>query len=279
MRAAGRRWGRGLKAALRWLVIVATVAVLDFAVLNTLLTSFKADAVISASPPVWVFEPVLTHYRNVFAGAYPFPSFFANSLAVSAGASALTLVAAFTAAYAIARRGAGRAQLLPLVVSLRLMPPIVFAIPMFVLFQGLRLLDTRMGLILANSVANLPLALLILSGFIQDVPREVEEAARLDGCTTFGILWKVLLPLTLPGVATAGILAFLWSWNEYLFGLMLTIRRATPVTVGASLFVTAWGIRWGDIAAAISAAVVPTLALTFFVQRYLVRGLSLGAVR
>lgn len=274
------RWWRASSLFFWWASAILILSVFDFPLINTLVTSLKSDILISSTPPRWLFIPIGDHYRNVlYAAGYDFPHFFVNSLIISFGASLLITFVCLPAAYSIVRFGTGGQRLFAFVVSLRLLPPIVFAIPIFILFHLSRLLDTQLGLILINTLINTPLALLLFVGFIQDLPREVEEAAMIDGASTLGLLRHVVLPLLLPGLAAVAALTFIWTWNEFLFSLILTIRKATTVTVGASLFVTAWGIRWGDIAAAISLSVIPTLIFTLFVQRYLVRGLTFGALK
>lgn len=262
--------------------ITALLVVLLFNVplIHTLLTSLKNDADISRNPPVWVFAPTLEHYRNVlYAAGYPFPTFFLNSVVVALGASVLVVVICLPAAYSIIRFRTGGQRLLAFFLSLRFLPPIVFAIPFFILFDNLGLLDTRTGLILIGAVSNVPLALLTFASFIQEIPREIDEAARIDGLTTVRVLWHVIVPLMLPGIAAMGMLVFLFTWNEFLFALILSLRKAITVTVGSSMFVTAWGIRWGDVAAAIMLSTIPPLIVTAFAQRYLIRGLTLGALK
>lgn len=271
---------RRADAVLWYIVAVGAVFFFMLPIINTVLTSFKPDRVINMLPPAWVFPPTLDHYANViYAAGYPFPRFFLNSTVISLGTSVLVLLINLPAAYGIVRHNTGGRTLFALVVSLRLLPPVVFIVPMFIVFQTLGMLDTLHGLILVNTLVNSPLALLLFVGFVQDLPREIEESAMLDGASGWGLLRYIVLPMLLPGVAVVLVMTFLWTWNEYLFSLVLTFNRATTVTVGAALFVTAWGVRWGDIAAAITLSLIPTLIFTFFVQRSLVSGLTLGAIK
>lgn len=271
---------RFLDNLLWYVVAVGAVLIFMIPIFNTIATSLKADADINSLPPKWVFEPVTLHYDNVLGDAgYNFPGFFANSIIVALGTSVLVLLFNVPGAYAIVRFGLGRKTLFPFVVSLRLLPPVVFIVPFFLMFQQINLLDNVIGLILVNTLLNTPLALLLLVGFIQDLPREVEESAMIDGASAWQTLAFVVLPLLLPGIAVVLVMTFLWAWNEFLFSLVLTFNQATTVTVGASLFVTAWGVRWGDISAAITLSLLPTLIFTFFVQRYLIKGLTMGALK
>lgn len=271
---------RGLDTLIWYIVAVGVILIFMLPLINTIATSFKADRDINTLPPSWVFQPVPDHYNNVFyAAGYPFPKFFANSTIISLGTSLLVLLINLPAAYGIVRHKAGGQRLFAFVVGLRLLPPVVFIVPMFIVFQTLGMLDSLQGLILINTLVNTPLALLLLVGFIQDLPREVEESALIDGATNFQVLRHIVMPLVLPGAAVVLVMTFLWAWNEYLFSLVLTFNKATTVTVGAALFVTAWGVRWGDIAATITLSLIPTLIFTFLVQRYLIAGLTLGALK
>jgi multiple sugar transport system permease protein len=278
--ARARRRRARLDNAVWYAVSIAIVLVFLIPIFGTILTSFKADADINRRPPTWIFAPTLVHYANVFGDAgYSFPAFFGNSLVVALGTSALVVAINLPAAYAIVRYGLGRKRLFPYVVSLRLVPPVVFIVPFFIMYQAVGLVDTLHGLILVNTLFNTPLALLLFVGFIQDLPREIEESALIDGASAWVVLTRVVFPLLLPGLAVVLVMTFLWTWNEFLFSLVLSFTDATTVTVGASLFVTAWGVRWGDIAAAITLSLLPTLLFTFLTQRYLVAGLTFGAVK
>ncbi|HHY47784.1 MAG TPA: carbohydrate ABC transporter permease [Firmicutes bacterium] len=275
-----RRASSIIAPALRWIVTLAILLVFNSPILGTIITSFKTKADISSMPPKWIFHPVLEHYQNVlYAFGYDFPKFFQNSIVVSLGTSLLVLAVCLPAAYSIVRYDVGGGRPLIFVVSLRLLPVVVFTVPIFILFQYVRLLDTRIGLILMNSLVSLPIALLLLVGFIQDLPRAIEEAAMIDGASTPRLLWHIVLPLILPGLGAATMLTFVWTWNEYLLSLVLTLRKATTVTVGASLFVTAWEVQWGEIAAAITLSVIPTLIFVMLTQRHLIRAISFGFLK
>ncbi len=271
---------RTLDTAIWYVVTIGVVLVFMIPIFTTIATSLKSDKDILSLPPTWVFQPVAEHYKNVaYASGYSFPAFFVNSLIVALVTSFLVLLINLPAAYTMVRHGTGSGWFFAFVVSLRLLPPVVFIVPMFILFQAIGLIDSLGGLTLVNTLLNTPLALLLLVGFVQDLPREVEESAMIDGASSFAIIRLIVLPMLLPGLAVVLVMTFMWTWNEFLFSLVLTFTRATTVTVGASLFVTAWGVRWGDIAAVITLSLVPTLIFTFFVQRNLVSGLTFGAVK
>jgi len=268
---------------MRLLIGVALVVLLftfNLPIINTVLTSLKSDMDISSRPPKWLFTPVSDHFRNVLFGyGYDFPQFFVNSVIISLGASLLTVALCLPAAYSIVRFRTGGGNPLFFVMSLRLVPAIVFLIPLFIVYRYLHLYDTQLGLIFMHTLTNAPLGMLLFVGFIQDVPRELEEAAMIDGASAFTILRSIVFPLIFPGMVAVTILVFIFSWNEFFMSLILSLTKATPVTVGASLFVTAWEVRWGEIAAAITMSVIPTLMFIFFIQRYLVRAFTGGALK
>lgn len=269
-----------LVAGLRWAVFLLAVLVLNIPVIVTLLTSLKTTLDINAYPPVWLFAPTLDHYATVLTDpALDFPRYLLNSTAIALGGTVLALGLGVPAAYAMARLGKGTKTILPVVTNLRALPLVIFAIPFYLLYQALGLLDTRLGLALISCIINLPLALILLVGFLQDLPQEIEEAARVDGASTFAVLRHIVLPLARPVLVAVAILSFIYSWNEFLFGLILTTRSAVPVTVGATFFITSWGVKWGATAAAMMLSVLPPLLLGLVSYRYLGRAMLAGAVK
>jgi len=268
---------------LRALVIASAVliiAIFNIPLINTILTSFKSYADIYKSPPVWFFKPTLQHYIAIFTDpSISFTQYLINSVIICLGASAIVIITCLPAAYSIVRYGFGRRTLFPFLVNFRSVPLVIFAIPIYIVYQNMGLIDTLWGLIFIDALINIPLALLLLVGFIQDLPKELEEAACIDGCSTLGVIRFVILPLMSPIIAAVGILSFIYAWGEFLFGSILTVNRAIPVTVGITFFVTAWGIKWGEIAAAASLSVFLPLLFSFFIRRYLIRAITAGAVK
>lgn len=274
------RGRRAVRLLLAWIAILCTLAVFDFPLVSTFETSLKTDAQLELTPPQWIFSPTFEHYHNVFfAVGFRFSDMLVNSLVVATCTSLIVACVAFPASYALVRLRVGVRRLFPFVVSMRFMPPVVFALPIYLLFQKVGLIDTRLALILVNVVFNVGFGLLFLTTYLQDLPVEIEESAMIDGAGTLALLTRIVLPLLGPAVAATSAVVFIWTWNEFLFALMLTIRNATTVTVGSSLFISAYGIKWGDISAAISISIIPTLAFTFLAQRWIVRGLTVGAVK
>lgn len=261
-----------------FLVILAVI--LSLAPLVYLfITSLKEPNLTFNLPPVWIFTPTLQNYREVLAGGQ-FEKYFVNSLVVALSTTTLALFLGGLAAYGFSRfrfRGAFWLRMSALIPQM--LPPITIIVPLYVLFNGLKLLDTRWSLIISYLTFTIPLALWMMIGFFDDVPIELEEAAMIDGCTRFGALVRVSLPLVAPGLAATAILAFLYCWNEFLYAVILTGREARTLPVTITSFMTNKAILWGRIAASGSMVLVPVLVFALLAQRYLVRGLSRGAIK
>lgn len=265
---------------LRWLVFAVTMVLFNFPIAATILTSLKTTADIAMSPPVWLFTPTLEHYRAVLTDpGLDFPRYLVNSTVIALGGTALAAVLSLPAAYAIVRLNVGARTILPLVTNLRAVPLVIFAIPIYLMFQLAGLLDSRTGLALIACLINLPVTLILIVGWLQDLPVELEDAARVDGAGTLKVLRHVVLPLARPILLAAAILGFVFAWNEFLFGLILSTRDAVPVTVGATFFITSWGVRWGATAAAMTLSVLPPMLLGLVAYRFLGGALTGGAVK
>ncbi len=280
---------RWVRRALLALAVLALVVWTVFPFFWILLTSLKQPLDVIAAPPKLLFEPTVQNYqalfigqqRGLYASARPdFLNFFSNSIIISCGAVALSFLGGIPASYALARyRFRFREQLAFLFLSFRFAPFITFLIPLYILFQQLGLYNTYSGLILAYQLITLPFTVWMLRSFFMEIPPEVEEAAKIDGCSWWGVLTRVILPLSLPGIAVTVILGFMFSWNAFNYPLMLAGRQTFPVTVGAIQFISYEQVLWGQMAAASLVAVVPQLILSLFVQKYIVRGLTMGAIR
>jgi multiple sugar transport system permease protein len=261
-------------------IVVGLVAFLvNVPWLNAFFVSSRTDGDIS-SGPTNVGSLTGAHYANALGAAgYDFPRFFLNSTSIALGAVVLTTAIAVPSTYAAVRLGFGGRWVMNSASGLRLLPAIFFAVPYFMLMSKLGLLDTVVALIIANTFLNLPLAIILLSAGFRDVPKEIEEAAEVDGATPFRTLVSVVMPLLAPSLVAVAVLVFIFSWNDYLFALVLSSSDATPITLGAANFVTSTGIRWGDISAATVLSTLPPILFAVFAQRYLVSGLAAGAVK
>jgi multiple sugar transport system permease protein len=266
--------------ALRWGVFVFVGMLFNLSIIMTVLTSFKSAGDINTSPPPLLFSPTLDNYREVLTGGNTdLPRYILNSIVIAGGGALLAIALTFPAAYAIVRYEIGKSWLLPLITNLRAVPLIIFAIPIYLMFQLAGLLDSRAGMILIECVINIPVALILFVGFIQDIPEEMDAAAKIDGANHWGILWHVIFPLSRPILFAVLILSFVYGWNEFLFGLILTTKQAVPVTVGATFFVTSYGVKWGATAAAMTLGIVPPLILGLFAYPYIGKSMLTGAVK
>ena len=243
------------------------------------LTSFKTPLLINEKVPVFWFTPTLENYRHLF-DEFRFARVLTNSLVITVSTTSVVIVLALLAAYALGRmdiRGGKHVALWML--SLRFMPPIAIVLPFFIVWQRIGLIDTHVGLILIYVAFNLPFAIWMLRGFLVEVPRDLDEAATLDGLGHVAILRRIILPVIAPGVAVTAIFTFMFSWNEYLMALVLTSRNATTVPVTVSKFIQAYSILWGDVGAAATIELLPVLVVVFLLQRHIMRGITLGAVK
>ena len=197
-----------------------------------------------------------------------------------AAAAALVLLMATPAAYALSRfRLRRRKDLAFWILSQRMMPPIVAAFPLFFMFRTFGWIDTYHGLILVHAAINVPLATLLLMSFFDEVPRDLDDAAMVDGASRFGAFRAIVLNYVRGGLAATAVLAFVFSWNEFLLSLVLTTGGIRTVPVASSTFTTAFATEWGYLAALGTASMVPIFVFILLVQRHLVRGLTLGAVK
>ncbi len=210
---------------------------------------------------------------------FEFYHFLKNSLLVSFGSSLLAILLSLPAAYSFARHNTGGGHLSFTSLSLRIAPPVVFAVPFYLLLRSYGLLDSVTGLIVAYLTFNLPISVWILKSFIEEIPRSIDEAALIDGASRFDVLWRMIVPLVAPGLVATFFINLIFSWNEFLFAFFLTSSEGKTLTVAIMGFVTAYSIDWGNIAAATMLAMVPLIITGFVMQRYLVRGLTLGAVK
>jgi multiple sugar transport system permease protein len=257
----------------------AVVLIWLFPVYWILLTSFKPIREINSAVPIFVFKPTIENYRDLFA-KFGFAKVLVNSLVITGATCAVVMVLGVLAAYALGRmRVPGEKHIALWILSLRFLPPIAVAIPFYIQWQDLNLLDTYPGLILVYVAFNLPFAIWLLRGFLADLPVDLEEAALLDGLSRLQIIWRVVVPVILPGIASTAIFTFVFSWNEYLMALMLTSVDAVTVPVTIAKFVMPYTILWGDLSAAVVVQVVPMLAVVFMLQKHIVRGMTLGAVK
>ena len=280
--ASTRREGPGFRAVKIGFFYAAALAILAlflFPIAWLLLASVKTQIDAIALPPVWWFQPTLDNFRTIF-GEERFLHFLANSLVVAVVSTLLSLLVGFPAAYALARyRFRLRNDIAFWVISTQMLPPIAVALPYLLLMKSLGLIDTKTGLVIAHLTFNLPFAVWLLQGFIREVPPELDEAATVDGASVLRVMRDVVAPLVKPGLLATSIFCIITSWNEFMFALFLAPFEAKTLPVASVGLISFGSIYWGQIGAAASVIVVPVFLFALAAQRYLVRGLSFGAVK
>ena len=258
----------------------AVLAVWAFPVVWGLLTSFKTERDVLASPPVWIFTPTLANYRDVLFGASSIVPNLFSSLVVASLATMLTLVFGIPAAYAMARLHFPAKKTTGFyVLATQMLPPVGLIIPYYLALQKVGGLDTYGGLIVIDLTFSLPFAIWLLVSYFEDVPVEMEEAALLDRAGRVRALWHVILPQVRGGIAVTTIFVFLNAWNEFMFAVVLGGNRVRPVTVAMFNFISVEQTQWARLAAGAMLAMAPVILLGLFAQRHIVKGLTVGAVK
>jgi multiple sugar transport system permease protein len=256
---------------------------MNFPIIATLMTAFKDPGEVMRNPSLWPEDFSLANFVTVFtiSDRLNIYAYLWNSAVAALIGAILPILVAFPMAWAMSRRGYGRAVLFPLIVNIRALPLIIFAIPFYMVYAATGLLDTRLGLGLILAIVNLPLTLLLLVNAIAEVPLELEEAAKVDGARLGRMIFRIVLPLCRPAFVTTFVFGFITGWNEFLFGLMLTTRQAVPVTVGASFFFASsgGGVQWGVAASVMVVAALPPLILGVIMYRRITGSMVAGAVK
>jgi multiple sugar transport system permease protein len=272
------------------------VAVFFFPIYFWTSVAFRdAKDIFNWPPIVFDFQPTVRNFEQVFGISLGFANeggvspgggnFFMgprllDSIVVASFSTVLAITVATLAAYALSRmQFRGRHNFVNWVLSTRMMPPVAVAIPMFFIFKQFNMLDTYLGVILIHGLMNLPLAVLLLKSFFDDIPAEIDESALLDGASRWTIFRRIVLPMAKGGIAASAVLCFIFSWTEFLFVLTLTQTGLKTVPVVSSTFVTSIGTAWGNMAALGAAAIVPAFIVILLVQRHLVRGLTMGSLK
>jgi multiple sugar transport system permease protein len=245
-----------------------------------ILTSIKPTPELTEWPVRYLPRaPTLRHYEELLTRT-SFGGNLANSLIIAAGAACLGLGVSIPAAYAFSRfRFRGRKALMTGFLVINMFPIVLLIIPLFVLMRMLGLIDTFLGVVIGHSTFAIPFAIWMLTSYFATIPRELDEAATIDGASRAQAIRHVILPLVAPGVVTAGIYIFITSWNEYLFAMMLSGQNVRTVTVALQLFIGEFTIQWGLLTAGGVLIALPVTLLFLLVQRRLVGGLTAGAVK
>lgn len=263
-----------------FLLIAAVIfGVILFPPVVLFLTSIKTELDALSFPPKWIFKPTLENYTTIFKFS-PFTRYLLNSFIVASLNTGVVLVLGSLAAYSLARfRFKGADNLAFWILSVRMMPPVAAIIPIYIIMRNLHLLDTPWSLVITYLTFNLPFAVWMMRSFFREIPREIEESALVDGCSIFRSFRSIALPLAAPGLAATGILTFIFSWNEFLFALILTGSKAVTLPVGITGYMKETGINWGYMTAGGALALIPVIVFTILAQKHLVKGLTMGALK
>lgn len=271
---------RAIDSRILMLLAGAVVLVWLLPVVWVMLTSIKPTVLINSTEPTFLFfKPTAEHYIELFT-RFQFGEVIVNSLLAVGVSTLIVMVLAFPAAYAVSRMDLMSGDFWALLVlSLRFMPGVVVVLPYFKMANSFGILDTHLVLIIVYVAFGLPFAVWILRGFLLDLPREVEEAGRLDGFGWLRIIFTLVLPMAAPGIAVTAIFTFVFSWNEYLFALFLTLRKATTIPVALQKTIDVYNVLWGSLSAGAVIQLLPMIAVVFLLQKHIARGLALGAVK
>lgn len=242
------------------------------------LMMFKPEAIMFERPPVWIFTPTLAHVDYVLAHGFLWN--LVTSMVVAGASTVLVVVVGTPAAYALARFPlARRDDLLLFVLATRMAPPVALAIPFYLIYARVGLLDSHLGLVVAYLTFNLSFYIWVLWSFCRELPVELEEAARADGYPRGRVLLRVVLPLLRPGIIATAVLCFIFAWNEFLYAFMLGGKTVETLPVAVPTLITSQGVKWGELSIVGIVALAPVLAVVFLLQRHIVRGLTMGAVK
>ena len=268
----------GARHAFLMLAVAVTLA----PVLFTALTSLKYRRDIISGR--FTFEPTFQNFQNLFSGTQGhFGQLTLNSMIAGAGSTLIVIAVGALAAYSLSRFKLPpvlNAVLLGWLLFVYMLPPITFAGPFYVIARSVGIYDTPSVLAIAHVVLTLPFAVWLLQSFFAEIPVELEEAAAIDGCTRIGTFWRIVLPIARPGIVATGILAFIFSWKDFLFALVLTSTPAgNTIPVGIASFVQEFNLKFGEMSAATLLATVPGVILIIFAQRHIIQGMTMGALK
>lgn len=268
-----------LERLLAYLISLLAILVTLFPIVWLLTISFKRQRDAFAMPPKFIFEPIGDHYLSLLERP-GFVQAFLNTVYVTALGVSIAIVIAIFTAYSIHRFNFRGKKLFGVWLLLAYMlPEFLFVIPMYVLYQRIGWYDTHIGLALVYQVHSLPFAVWLIRSFFKEVPAELDDASRIDGCSHLGTLRNVYIPLAAPGIAATAILTAIWIWNELTIALSLSFSEAQTITVAVASFRGYTSIAWGPMSAASIVAIAPMLIFAVFAQKYIVKGLTLGSLK
>jgi multiple sugar transport system permease protein len=265
------------KGALLFLDIVV-LAFFDFPILWMVLSAFKREEGMFSMPPKLIFVPTVFNYVNLWErGAM---LYFKNSLVSSLSTVLIATLVGILAGYGLARgKFRGKKNLAWWIISTRMAPMVAVILPLWIIFRTLRISNSLVGLVIGFTTFTLPFAVWLMMGFFQEVPRELEEAAYIDGADKLQAFFHVALPLVTPGIVATAVLCFVFAWNDYLFATVLTSGQTQTLPVVTSALQTMRGVMWGQVMSMGTLIFVPVLMIGIAIRKYLVRGLTMGAIK
>jgi multiple sugar transport system permease protein len=276
IRGRRRAIRRGFRSVVFYAILGLILVPFVFVFWYMITTSLKPAEALTSADFQWTFTPTFANYAQVFEQT-EFLNFMMNSLLVGFGAVVISLLFGLPAAFAIARFNAPRLGLF--ILLSRVTPGITFLIPLFIIFSRIGWIDTYQALIVAHLLVTLPMVIWLMIGFFEDVPQEMIDSARVDGASVTVAFLRIVLPMTKGGIAASAILAFIFSWNHFMFSVVLAGRNTRTLPVAVFEFMTYGQINWGAIAAAATVMTLPVIVIALFVQRHIVEGLAGGAVK
>lgn len=271
-----RKQMKAISSVLFYIALVLVLIIMLFPFVWMLLASFKTQVQIMSTNQLFIFKPITDNYKTVFS-QYEFIEPIMNSFIIGLSSTLLALLLGLPAAYSISRY---KQNLLGVVILMvRFIPGITFLIPWFLIFSNLGLVDTHLALSLSHLLINLPFVIWIMIPYFDSLPRELEEAAIVDGSSILGLFIRIIIPLSVPGIITASLLSFIFSWNNLVFSMALAGGNTTTLPLAIFNFISYALIDWGALMAAAVIITVPILIISLITQRFIIQGLTAGAVK
>jgi multiple sugar transport system permease protein len=278
--ARRKRSARAAKTGARYLILILVSLFFLFPIFWIVVTAFKQPGDYFQFPPVWFpKEPTLIHFKSVQTTGVGGYTALKNSFIINIASTITSIVLGSMAAYAMARFKTGGKNFSFWVLSQRMLPPIAIIFPIFLVMRTFHWVDTYQCMILVYTAVNLPFVIWMLRSYFLEVPTEVEESALIDGCTRLGALFRVIIPMSLPGMIATAVLAYIFTWTEFLFALILSRTDVFTVPVALSAYFGSEAQFWGEVGVLSFLSIVPVFVMGLLVQKHLARGLTLGAVK
>jgi ABC-type glycerol-3-phosphate transport system permease component len=267
-----------LRKFLAYVIVVMLLLVSLFPLLWTFGVSLKPPGLANVYPPVFIFTPTSINYQELFS-RFGFGIPLVNSIILSFSVLVIALAFGSIAAYSLARSRFGGKKLVYGILVVQMIPAMVIIFPLYLTIRALGLLDTIQGLVVAQLTFHLPFVMWVMRQFFMQIPVEIDESARMDGASNYRLFFQIILPISIPGLLSAGIFVFLGSWNDLLFPLLLTINKAITVTLAATNFLTVFDILYSQLDASVFLMILPPVLLAIFARRFIVTGLVGSSVK